>query len=306
MNPLLDLRAGGKPALARALGEIERAPRSAATLALLDAAFAAPMGQLIGLTGPPGVGKSTLMNALIRATRARGLGIGVIAVDPSSRRTGGALLGDRTRLSTDPEDQRVFVRSMAARDRLGGLAALSFPAAVLMRAVFDLVIIETVGVGQSEVDVAAIADTVVFCVQPGAGDALQFMKAGVMETPHIALVTKADMGELARRAAADVKGALSLAAPRPDGWVPQVLSCSANDNIGIEPLLDALLARNAVVDAAQRRQAAGNWLIETLREEFGRQGVRKVQQMGLTTQPSAPFATEAKLHAQLLAVLGLA
>ena len=138
--------------------------------------------------------------------------MGVIAVDPSSRRSGGALLGDRTRIETDPADPGVFVRSMAARRRLGGVADLTFPAAVLMRACFDWVIVETVGVGQSEVEIADCADLVVFCAQPGSGDALQFMKAGVMEMPDVVLVTKGDLGAPASRAAADVRGALSLAA----------------------------------------------------------------------------------------------
>ena len=104
------------------------------------------------------------------------------------------MLGDRTRLQHDPEDQGVFVRSMAARDRLGGLAELTIAAMVLLRAVYDVVILETVGVGQSETDVADSADTVVFCVQPGSGDSLQFMKAGIVEIPHLVVVTKADMG----------------------------------------------------------------------------------------------------------------
>ena len=129
----------------------------------------APRAHVIGLTGPPGVGKSSLVSRLIEAYRARGRTVGVITVDPSSRRCGGALLGDRARIDVDPEDQGVFVRSMAARGRLGGLAALTPAAVVLMRAVYDQVIVETVGVGQSETEVAAVADTVVFCVQPGLG-----------------------------------------------------------------------------------------------------------------------------------------
>ena len=209
---LAALAAGGKRALAGALCALETAAADPRLAALLDEALASPRGMAIGLTGPPGVGKSTLVNAMIARLRARGDTVAVIAVDPSSRRSGGALLGDRTRIETDPEDSGVFLRSMAARDRLGGLAAISFPAMVLMRALFDLVIVETVGVGQSETEIAEAADLVVLCVQPGSGDALQFMKAGVMETPDVVLVTKGDVGAAARRAKADVKGALSLAA----------------------------------------------------------------------------------------------
>ena len=211
------LKAGGKAALARALACLEMAPEAPDSLALLAAAYRAPRGQVIGITGPPGVGKSTLTGALISALRQAGRSVAVITVDPSSKRSGGALLGDRVRLLSDPEDGQLFIRSMAARDRLGGLADITVGAMVLMRALYDVVLIETVGVGQSETDVAQVADTVVFCVQPGSGDALQFMKAGIVEIPDLAVVTKADMGEVARRALNDLKGALSLAR-QPDDW----------------------------------------------------------------------------------------
>ena len=159
----------------------------------------------------PGVGKSSLCAALVAAWRKAGKTVGVIAVDPSSKSSGGALLGDRVRIVHDSTDEGSFVRSMAARDRLGGLADQTLAAMVVMRALFDRVLIETVGVGQSETDVAGVADTVVFCVQPGSGDSLQFMKAGIVEIPHLIVVTKADLGAAAERARADVAGALSLA-----------------------------------------------------------------------------------------------
>ena len=178
-----------------------RSPRSrpqahsGALAALLDAACAAARAHVIGLTGPPGVGKSTLTNTLVARARARGETVGVIAVDPSSRRTGGALLGDRARIATDPEDRGVYVRSMAARDRLGGLSDQTVAAMVLMRAIYDLVLVESVGIGQSEADISFVADTVLLCVQPGSGDSLQFMKAGVTELPDVVAVTKADMAK---------------------------------------------------------------------------------------------------------------
>ena len=302
---LADLKGGGKAALARALAAIEQAPEAPANLALLDAAYAAPQAQVIGVTGPPGVGKSTLLGRLIARYREAGQRVGVIAVDPSSRRSGGALLGDRIRLVTDPADEGVFVRSMAARDRLGGLADLTVGAMVLLRAVYDRVLIETVGVGQSETDVASVADTVVFCVQPGSGDALQFMKAGIVEIPHIAVVTKADIGASASRALADLKGALSLgsASENPDSWPVSTFAVSAMSGDGMDAFAEALDARAAWLDTAGRlteaRQAqAGLWLRESLRDRFGRDGLARAAAMPLDiglAPGQSPFSRQAAL-----------
>lgn len=299
---LAALAAGGKAALARALARIETRPDAAETAALLDAAWGAPRGQALGLTGPPGVGKSTLTDALIRAFRARGLRVAVIAVDPSSRRSGGALLGDRTRLSTDPEDDGVFVRSMAARDRLGGLADAAWPTLALMRALYDVVIVETVGVGQSETEIEDVADTVVFCAQPGAGDALQFMKAGVAEIPHLAVVTKADMGASARRAVADLKGALSLAAPGAEAVA--VLSCSAATGEGVGELVEALLARGAAMAAggalsARRSAQARAWLRRSVIAAFGAEGFARLAPfLDETDAARMPFTVAAAAKAR--------
>ena len=291
MDSLGSLRAGGKPAIAAALAILEREPEAPATLSLLDAAYGAPIAHVIGLTGPPGVGKSTLAGALIRCYRAAGSRIAVIAVDPSSRRSGGALLGDRTRLQHDPEDPGVFVRSMAARDRLGGLAELSIAAMVLLRALYDVVILETVGVGQSETDVADSADTVVFCVQPGSGDSLQFMKAGIVEIPHLVAVTKADMGAAAKRARADVEGALGLA--EAGDWPVEVLSLAALRGEGVEPLIAALDRRWAwLADAGrlqrQRQAQARQWVVEGIRQRYGREGVTRAGEIALRGE--SPFA----------------
>lgn len=271
---LASLKAGGKRALSQALSLIE-IRRGAADLArLLDAATAAPRAHVLGLTGPPGVGKSTLTNALLRDWRAAGDSVGVIAVDPSSRASGGALLGDRARIVTDPGDAKVFVRSMAARDRLGGLSDDTVAATVLMRALFDRVLVESVGIGQSEADISLVADTVVLCVQPGSGDSLQFMKAGVMELPDIVVVTKADAGALARRAASDVEGALGLFA-RSDLWQPPVLLVSAAQNVGLDTLRDAVETHRANVGktlAANRKAREEAWVASALREKFGHEG----------------------------------
>ncbi|MDA8232145.1 MAG: methylmalonyl Co-A mutase-associated GTPase MeaB [Magnetospirillum sp.] len=295
-----ELRAGGKAALARALAEIESAPDAPATLALLDAAYAAPTAHVVGVTGPPGVGKSTLMSGLIGGWRAMGRTVGCIAVDPSSRRSGGALLGDRTRLSRDPDDAGVFVRSMAARDRLGGLAALTVSAMVAMRALYDTVLIETVGVGQSETDVVGVADTVVFCVQPGSGDSLQFMKAGITEIPHIVVVTKSDMEEAARRAGADVAAALSMAGGEMSGgWKVPVLMVSSTRQRGMTELIAAIDRHSAFLSgndrlAHARQEQAGQWLRESVGERFGRDGLRRAGPLALRPGQS-PFRRLAEI-----------
>lgn len=280
---LNDIKAGGKAAMAQALAMIEQAPHASRTIDLLDQAYNAPLGRVIGMTGPPGVGKSTLLNSVISQWRRSDLTVGCIAVDPSSRRSRGALLGDRTRLTVDPEDQGVFFRSMAARERLGGLAGLTVSAMVLMRAVYDRVLIETVGVGQSETDVAQVADTVLFCVQPGSGDSLQFMKAGIAEIPHVVTVTKADMQTEALRAKMDVQGALTLSAPT-DGafWEIPVVLVSSQNGQGIDSLLSALdqhaehLIRHNMLHR-NRAQQAEAWLRDLIQEQYGLKGIACVQ-----------------------------
>src|SRR5215469_11711325 len=164
----------GKAQVAAALSAVEVYFTEPDIAELLDEAFASPKGFVTGITGPPGAGKSTLINALIAGWRSQGQTVAVLAVDPSSRASGGALLGDRVRMRTDPEDSGVLVRSVAARGRLGGLADIGFPAAVLLRALYDRVIVESVGVGQSETDIAIVSDTAVLCIQPASGDSLQF------------------------------------------------------------------------------------------------------------------------------------
>ena len=272
------LRAGGKPALARALAAIEAAPDAEATLDLLDAAWADPRAHVIGLTGPPGVGKSTLVAALVRHWRGQGRTVAVIAVDPTSRRSGGALLGDRTRLDLDPDDDGVFVRSMAARDRLGGVAALTAAAVGLMRATHDIVLVETVGVGQSETDIADLADTVLLAVQPGSGDSLQYMKAGIAEIPDVAVVGKADLGPLAERTRRDLEAALHLQSHPGQAWSVPVLAASARDGAGIDDLAEALEAhrRHLAPDlAGNRRRRERVWLRSAVRDLHGSRGLAR-------------------------------
>src|SRR3954451_6992893 len=140
---------------------------------------------VVGVTGPPGAGKSTLLGELVRAWRAGGRSVAALAGDPSSQRSGGALLGDRARIPYDPEDGGAVLRPTAAAGRLGGLAPATRAAAHALAAAFDVVVVETVGVGQSETDVAEVADSVAVIVQPGSGDILQFLKAGIMEIPDV-------------------------------------------------------------------------------------------------------------------------
>jgi LAO/AO transport system kinase len=210
-------------------------------------------GHIVGITGPPGVGKSSLLSRLISEWRARGRSVAVLAVDPTSRRSGGALLGDRARIEVDPGDRQVFVRSTAAGDRLGGLAPATRAAAAALAAAFDVVVIETVGVGQSETEVADVADTVAVVVQPASGDVLQFLKAGIMEIPDVLVVTKADLGRVATRAVADLRAALrALGASE-----VAVLAVSAlAPGSGIHQLADALDAHRAALDLPARRLRA--------------------------------------------------
>ena len=273
-----------KRALASALAALERDSDSDSSQRLLDEAWCHPKAHVVGVTGPPGVGKSSLCAALVAAWRKDEKTVGVIAVDPSSKASGGALLGDRVRIVHDSADDGSFVRSMAARDRLGGLADQTLAAMVVMRALFDRVLIETVGVGQSETDVAGVADTVVFCVQPASGDSLQFMKAGIVEIPHLIVVTKADLGAAAERARADVAGALSLATA--GDWPLKTLAVSSRSGAGIEGLMAVLeghrahLAQDGRLAVARHRQSEG-WVREALRERFGTRGLARLGRLGL-------------------------
>jgi GTPase len=239
-----------------------------------DALGSEAPAHVVGITGPPGVGKSTLLSRLVAEWRSRGRSVAVLAVDPSSRRSGGSLLGDRARIEVDPSDRRVFIRSTAAGNRLGGLAPATRAAASALAAAFDVVVIETVGVGQSETEVADVADTVVVVVQPGSGDVLQFLKAGIMEVPDVLVVTKADIGRVADRALADVRAALrSLGATD----TPVVAVSSIAPPSGIEGLVDALDAHQASLDLPDRRLRARRMhALADFTAEYGERGLRAV------------------------------
>ena len=216
---------------------------------------------VLGFTGPPGAGKSTLLAALTKRERAAGRTVAVLSVDPSSPFTAGAVLGDRIRLSEHFLDPGVFIRSMATRGALGGLSEAALQASLLMDASGrDVVFVETVGVGQAEVDVVSHADSVVLVLMPGSGDSVQALKAGVMEIPDVIVVNKADH-PAAATLVRDVRGVLNLGPPTPprEGWEVPVLSTVASAGEGVDELLAVLASHRAWLDtdgalAARRRR----------------------------------------------------
>ncbi|HET7451753.1 MAG TPA: methylmalonyl Co-A mutase-associated GTPase MeaB [Thermoanaerobaculia bacterium] len=237
--------AGEPRAIGRAISRIERG----AELAELVREIFPSTGRarVVGVTGPPGAGKSTLVARLARAYRAAGRRVGIVAIDPSSPFSGGAILGDRIRMSEHDADPGVFIRSMATRGALGGLSRATNDAVdVLDAAGFEIVIVETVGVGQDEVDVVRAADSVVVVVPPGLGDDIQALKAGILEIADLFVVNKADR-EGADRAAAELKMNLDFSAP--EAWRPAILLTVATRNEGIGAVVDRLEEHRAHLEA---------------------------------------------------------
>lgn len=212
-----------------------------------------PAGHIVGVTGPPGAGKSTLLSALLAAWRSTDRSVATLAVDPSSKASGGSLLGDRARIDFDPADRRVFIRSTAAGERLGGLAWGTRAAGQALAAAFDVVVIETVGVGQAETEVADASDTVVVVVQPGSGDTLQFLKSGIMEIPDVLVVSKADLGRVATQARRDLHAALRSLGKKD---TPVVAVSSLPPPSGIGELVQAIDAHRQALDLPSRRSQA--------------------------------------------------
>ena len=253
------MRGGDRRALARAISYVEQGGPTARTL-LAEAFPHAGAAQIVGVTGPPGAGKSTLVTLLAQAWRARGVSVGIIAVDPSSPFTGGAVLGDRIRMQALGGDPGVFIRSMASRGRLGGLARATADAATLLDAAgFQLVLIETVGAGQGEVEIAGAAHTTIVVEVPGMGDDVQSIKAGMLEIADLFVVNKADR-EGADRTVRQLRAMLHLGEYRPDAWEPPVLTAIATADEGGDAIIDAV-ARHAAhlrqgEHAAKRELAA--------------------------------------------------
>jgi LAO/AO transport system kinase len=276
------LREGDRSAAPAALNLIEdRSPgaRDRAAALLAEVSPAALGGEapahLVGVTGPPGAGKSSLLSELVAHWRSVSRTVAVLAVDPSSKRSGGSLLGDRARIEHDPRDDGVVIRSTAAGGRLGGLAPATREAVAALAPAFDLVVVETVGVGQSETDVEEVCDTVAVVVQPGSGDTLQFLKAGIMEVPDLLVVTKADLGAPAERARRDLEqalGALGVAA------TPVVAVSSVSPPSGIEELATAIDAHRGRIELRDRRVRSRR--LTALRELLAERGEAALRALG--------------------------
>ena len=276
-------RSGDVRALARAISLVER--RDPTVRALQGPpAGKAPAARVVGFTGAPGTGKSTLVDALVSLLRKQEMSVAVIATDPNSPFTGGAILGDRIRMQRHALDPKVFIRSMGARGHLGGLSLATREAIRLLVAFgFDQVILETVGVGQSELEVAAVADTTVVVLTPNLGDGVQMIKAGILEIADIFVVNKADLeGHL--RVVMELRGMLSLNAPRsrgegaPKPWKPPIITTVAARQEGIDELWAAIQAhRRHLESSGQARELAEKRLKDETGEvvaELARQEAR--------------------------------
>jgi GTPase len=264
-------REGDPRSVARLISMVENGDPALSEVAAALAPFAGD-AQVVGLTGSPGVGKSTTTNELVRALRRAGHRVGVLAVDPSSPFTGGAILGDRIRMQEHTTDPGVYIRSMSSRGQLGGLAAATPQAVrVLEGAGCDVILVETVGVGQAEVEVASLADTTLVLLAPGMGDAIQAVKAGILEIADVFVVNKADRPG-ADATYRDIQGMLGLGERAPGDWRPMVVRATAVKGEGIDD----------VVAAVEKHR---DWLDKTgeLRKRRERRAAAEVEAIALGT-----------------------
>jgi LAO/AO transport system kinase len=254
------LLAGDRRALARVISKIEREDEETAGI-IAEIYPETGDAPTVGFTGPPGVGKSSVIAKLIELYRKEDRRVGVVSVDPSSPFSKGAILGDRIRLTDHFLDAGVFIRSMGSRGHLGGLAGGSRLAAIAMEACsYEVILYETVGVGQGEVEVASAADTVVLCLQPGTGDSVQALKAGVMEIADIFCINKADNPQ-AKNAASEVRSILEIGHELdPDPWFPPIVMTRGDTGEGVEQLRDTIAEHRRFLEQdgrlAKRRRAA--------------------------------------------------
>ena len=263
------LRNGNVRALSRAISTVENRTRESTEL--LKALFPfSGNALLIGLTGAPGAGKSTLVDQVAREYRKQGKTIGIVAVDPTSPFSGGAILGDRIRMQAHHADAGIYIRSMATRGSLGGLASTTADVATVLDASGrDLVMIETVGVGQDEVDIVRLADVTIVVLVPGMGDDVQTIKAGIMEIADIFVINKSDR-EGAERVEREIRAMQSLAT-RHDDWVPPIVKTVASEGTGVAELLAAIEKYREYLEQSGRAQARriANWrgrIAEMLRD----------------------------------------
>jgi GTPase len=263
------LRSGDTRALARAISTVEN--REPGSSDLLKALFPhSGKARIIGLTGPPGAGKSTLVDHLARLYRKENRTVGIIAVDPTSPYTGGAILGDRIRMQEHFSDPGIYIRSMATRGSLGGLARTTADVSTVLDASGrDLVMIETVGVGQDEVDIVRLADVTVVILVPGMGDDVQTIKAGIMEIADIFVINKSDR-DGAERVEREIRALQSLAV-RHDGWTPPIVKTVASEGSGVKELAAAIAQYESYLrkENLALKKSAENWqerLVEMLRD----------------------------------------